>query len=102
MDVPTAVKVLKNYIDTTVPALQAKYPKQLGGLKLYLGEFWLWGASDSEGSEYLKQIMPYLDANQKVAGYQAFGGLWQGSFINGAGNGLTATGQTYRDYYATT
>ena len=97
MDVPTAVKTLKSYIDTSVPALQAKYP-QLKGLKLYIGEFWLWGASDAEGSDYLKQIMPYLDANPNVAGYQAFGGLWQGSFINSAGDGLTATGETYKSF----
>lgn len=100
VDVPTAVKILKSYIDTSVPNLQAKYPQQLGGLKFYIGEFWLWGASDAEGAEYLKQIMPYLDANDRVAGYQAFGGLWQGNFINSAGNGLTAAGETYRNYGA--
>lgn len=37
LDVDGAVRVLKDYIDHTVPAVQQKYP-QLQGLKIFLGE----------------------------------------------------------------
>ena len=40
-------------------------------------------------------LLPYLDNNPNVLGYQAFGGLWEGKFINSAGTGLTPAGQKY-------
>lgn len=95
--VDQAVAALKDYIDNVIPAVQAKH-SQLRGLPICVGEFWLWNASDSEGAEYLKKILPYLDNNPNVACYQAFGGLWKGNFINQAGNGLTQSGAVYRDY----
>lgn len=64
-------------------------------------QFWLWGASQTEGGDYLQKIMPWLDANPAIDSYQAFGGLWTNSFINSAGTGLTPAGQAYRDYEAT-
>lgn len=41
-------------------------------------------------------LLPYLDANPNVLGYQAFGGLWEGNFITPDGTGLTAAGQKYK------
>ena len=40
-------------------------------------------------------LLPYLDQNTNVLGYQAFGGLWEGNFINSDGTGLTTAGQKY-------
>lgn len=41
-------------------------------------------------------LLPYLDSNPNVLGYQAFGGLWEGNFINSTGNGLTPAGSKYK------
>lgn len=90
---------LKEYIDTTVPAIQAKHP-QLKNLPIYIGEWWLWGASLDEGSELMDDLLPYLDNTPSVLGYQAFGGLWEGSFINADGTGLTPAGQKYNTWSA--
>ncbi|MCJ1423246.1 hypothetical protein MMC29_001128 [Sticta canariensis] len=95
--VDIAITALKNYIDKDIPAVQAKHP-QLQGIPICIGEFWLLDASDSEGAEYLRKILPWLDNHPNVACYQAFGGLWEGKFVNQAGNGLTESGSVYRDY----
>ena len=60
-------------------------------------QFWLWEASDDDGANYLRALLPWLDGNNEVACYQAFGGLWQGNFINSAGTGLSKSGQVYHD-----
>jgi hypothetical protein len=60
-------------------------------------QFWLWNASDVEGADYMQKILPYLDNHPNIVGYQAFGGLWEGRFINAQGNGLTPAGSVYRD-----
>lgn len=90
---------LKEYIATTVPAVQAKYP-QLKNLPIFIGEWWLSGASLDEGSELMDDLLPYLDNTPSVLGYQAFGGLWEGSFINADGMGLTPAGQKYNTWSA--
>ena len=64
---------------------------------MFRRQFWLWGASDDEGADYLTQLLPWLDSNSNVACYQAFGGLWEGNFINSAGTGLSKSGQVYHD-----
>jgi hypothetical protein len=43
-------------------------------------------------------LLPYLDANPKILGYQAFGGLWEGKFVNAAGTGLTPAGVKYNTW----
>lgn len=60
-------------------------------------QFWLWNASDEEGAQYLTKLLPWLESNNNVACYQAFGGLWPGNFINNAGTGLSKSGQVYHD-----
>lgn len=40
-------------------------------------------------------LLPYLDNNDNVLAYQAFGGLFKGAFINANGSGLTPAGQKY-------
>jgi len=90
---------LKEYIDTTVPATQAKHP-QLKNLPIFIGKWWLWNASQDEGSELMDDLLPYLDGHPKVLGYQAFGGLWEGSFIHADGTGLTPAGQKYNTWTA--
>ena len=60
-------------------------------------QFWLWDASDAEGGEYLEKMLPILDDNPAIIGYQAFGGLWPGNFISDNGLGLTPAGQAYKD-----
>lgn len=62
-------------------------------------QFWLWDASEAEGGIYLEKMMSYLDSNNAVMGYQAFGGLWTGNFISGNGAGLTPAGSAYKNYY---
>ncbi|KAL8714776.1 MAG: hypothetical protein Q9220_001289 [cf. Caloplaca sp. 1 TL-2023] len=96
VNVAQAVSAVKTYITQTVPAFTAKHP-QFQNAKICLGEFWLWGASDDEGADYLTQLLPWLDGNSNVACYQAFGGLWPGNFINSAGTGLSKSGQVYHD-----
>ena len=66
-------------------------------LTLHPLQFWLWNASEAEGAEYLQKILPYLDNHPNIVGYQAFGGLWEGRFINAQGNGLTPAGSVYRN-----
>lgn len=95
-NVDQAVSALKSYIETNVPALQAKHPS-IQGLPIMIGEFWLRNASPAEGGTYLESIMPYLDANTNIIGYQAFGGLWTGNFITSDGNGLTPAGTAYKN-----
>ncbi|KAL8720493.1 MAG: hypothetical protein Q9225_002646 [Loekoesia sp. 1 TL-2023] len=96
VSVDQAVSAVQSFLTKDVAAFQAKHP-QFQNTKICLGEFWLWGASDEEGAQYLNKLLPWLDANQNVAAYQAFGGLWQGNFINSAGNGLSRSGQVYHD-----
>ncbi|KAL8796692.1 MAG: hypothetical protein Q9195_001082 [Heterodermia aff. obscurata] len=96
LTVDQAVSALKSYIENDVPALQAKHT-QLQGLPIMIGEFFLTGASEAEGGEYLQKIMPYLDQKSTVIGYQAFGGLWPGSFISDNGNGLSPAGAAYKN-----
>ena len=43
--------------------------------------------------------MPYLDGNDAIVGYQAFGGLWTGNFISDDGSGLTPAGTAYKNFY---
>lgn len=43
----------------------------------------------------MDDLLPYLDNNDSVMGYQAFGGLWAGNFITSDGSGLTPAGQKY-------
>lgn len=45
----------------------------------------------------MRKILPYLDGNDQIIGYQAFGGLFKGNFINADGTGLTPAGAVYRD-----
>ena len=117
VDVDQAVSALKSYIETNVPALQAKY-SNIQNIPIMVGEvsvsqtatsnnrtnlssqFWLWDCSLAEGGTYLQDIMPYLDGNKNIIGYQAFGGLWTGNFINSDGTGLTPAGTAYKSYYA--
>ena len=58
-------------------------------------QWWLWNASEDEGGDLMGLLLPYLDGNPRVMGYQAFGGLWKGNFINSDGTGLTPAGQKY-------
>lgn len=44
----------------------------------------------------MDDLLPWLDGNSNVLGYQAFGGLWEGNFINDAGTGLTPAGSKYK------
>ncbi|KAL8735829.1 MAG: hypothetical protein Q9181_002688 [Wetmoreana brouardii] len=97
VNVDQAVSAVKSYLTKDVAAFIAKHPQQFGGAKICLGEFWLWNASDDEGADYLKKLLPWLDQNPDVACYQAFGGLWTGNFINNAGTGLSKSGQVYHD-----
>ncbi|KAL8971183.1 MAG: hypothetical protein Q9185_002163 [Variospora sp. 1 TL-2023] len=94
--VDQAVSAVKSYLTKDVAAFQAKHP-QFQNTKICIGEFWLWGASDEEGADYLRKLLPWLDGNSNVACYQAFGGLWKGNFINSAGTGLSRSGQVYHD-----
>ncbi|KAL9602138.1 MAG: hypothetical protein Q9219_002002 [cf. Caloplaca sp. 3 TL-2023] len=96
VNVAQAVSAVQSYISKDVAAFQAQHP-QFAQAKICLGEFWLWDASDDEGAEYLRQLLPWLDANPSVACYQAFGGLWTGNFINNQGTGLSKSGQVYHD-----
>jgi hypothetical protein len=50
----------------------------------------------------MDDLIPYLDSNANILGYQAFGGLWKGNFINDAGTGLTIAGQKYNTMATTT
>lgn len=117
--VDQAVSAVKSFLTKDVAAFQAKHP-QFQNTKICIGEvcpfsprfpayfadqalmmtliqFWLWGASDEEGADYLRKLLPWLDGNSNVACYQAFGGLWKGNFINSAGTGLSRSGQVYHD-----
>ncbi|KAL8939085.1 MAG: hypothetical protein Q9211_002898 [Gyalolechia sp. 1 TL-2023] len=94
--VDQAVSAVQSFLTNDVAAFQAKHP-QFQNTKICLGEFWLWNASDEEGAQYLNKLLPWLDGNEKVACYQAFGGLWPGNFINSAGTGLSRSGQVYHD-----
>ena len=111
------IQALQDYIDIDVPAVQAKHPS-IAGLPIFIGEvrpppsypqpilktqtnkrsfqWWLWNASESEGEYLMDILLPYLDANPNVLGYQAFGGLWEGNFITPDGTGLTPAGQKYK------
>ena len=92
-------EALKKHLDVSLPAIQAKHVS-LKGLPVMLGEFWLTGATDTEGANLIEDIIPYLDGNENVMGYQAFGGLWKGNFLNAAGTGLDAAGEKYNTYSA--
>ncbi|KAL8774870.1 MAG: hypothetical protein Q9209_000809 [Squamulea sp. 1 TL-2023] len=96
VNVEQAVSAVKTYLTRDVAAFKAKH-SQFQNAKICLGEFWLWGASDDEGANYLRALLPWLDGNSEVACYQAFGGLWQGNFINNSGTGLSKSGQVYHD-----
>ncbi|KAL8692523.1 MAG: hypothetical protein Q9218_002468 [Villophora microphyllina] len=97
LTVDQAVSAVQSYLTKDVPNFMAKHPVQFSGAKICLGEFWLWGASDDDGADYLSKLLPWLDGNANVACYQAFGGLWVGNFINTAGTGLSKSGQVYHD-----
>ncbi|KAI4140657.1 MAG: hypothetical protein L6R39_005700 [Caloplaca ligustica] len=96
LSVDQAVSAVKSFLTNDVASFQAKHP-QFQNTKICLGEFWLWGASDQDGADYLTKLLPWLDGNSNVACYQAFGGLWKGNFINSAGTGLSKSGQVYHD-----
>ena len=67
---------------------------------MVIGEFYLQGASEDDGVEMLKTVLPYLDAREEVLAYQAFGGLFEGNWINDDGTGLTDAGQVYNTFSA--
>lgn len=96
LSVDQAVSAVQSYLTKDVATFQANHP-QFKDSKICLGEFWLWGASDDDGAQYLQKLLPWLDGNANVACYQAFGGLWTGNFINDAGTGLSKSGQVYHD-----
>lgn len=117
VNVDQAVSAVQSFLSKDVAAFQAKHP-QFQNTKICLGEvcssrllttqsmhriltvmdqFWLWNASDDEGAQYLTKLLPWLESNNNVACYQAFGGLWTGNFINSAGTGLSKSGQVYHD-----
>ncbi|KAL8850465.1 MAG: hypothetical protein Q9221_004607 [Calogaya cf. arnoldii] len=96
VNVDQAVSAVKSFLTKDVAAFKAKN-SQFQNAKICLGEFWLWGASDDDGAAYLRALLPWLDGNNDVACYQAFGGLWEGNFINNAGTGLSKSGQVYHD-----
>ncbi|KAL8730789.1 MAG: hypothetical protein Q9166_003859 [cf. Caloplaca sp. 2 TL-2023] len=96
VNVGQAVSAVQSFLTKDVAAFKAKHA-QFQNAKICLGEFWLWNASDDEGADYLKALLPWLDRNNDVACYQAFGGLWEGNFINNAGTGLSKSGQVYHD-----
>ncbi|KAL8761602.1 MAG: hypothetical protein Q9184_002277 [Pyrenodesmia sp. 2 TL-2023] len=96
VNVDQAVSAVQSFLSKDVAAFQARHP-QFQNTKICLGEFWLWNASDEEGAQYLTKLLPWLESNNKVACYQAFGGLWPGNFINSAGTGLSKSGQVYHD-----
>ncbi|KAL8866341.1 MAG: hypothetical protein Q9174_006362 [Haloplaca sp. 1 TL-2023] len=97
LSIDQAVSAVKTYLTKDVAAFLAGHPKQFGGARICVGEFWLWGASDEDGAEYLRKLLPWLDAEPSVAAYQAFGGLWPGNFIKNDGSGLSKSGQVYHD-----
>ena len=43
----------------------------------------------------MDELLPWLDAYDKILFYQAAGGLYEGEFINAAGTGLTPAGTAY-------
>ena len=94
VDVAQFVQAAKDYIEKDIPAVANQYP-QLKGVPIYIGEWWLTGASLDEGSDLMDAMLPYLDQNPNVLGHSAFGGLWEGNFINADGTGLTPAGQKY-------
>ncbi|KAI4241018.1 MAG: hypothetical protein L6R40_004766 [Gallowayella cf. fulva] len=96
VNVAQAVSAVKSFLSKDVPAFKSRH-SQFQNAKICLGEFWLWEASDDEGADYLRALLPWLDGNNDVACYQAFGGLWEGNFINSAGTGLSKSGQVYHD-----
>ncbi|KAL9040850.1 MAG: hypothetical protein Q9180_001659 [Flavoplaca navasiana] len=96
VSVDQGVSAVKSFLTKDVAAFKAKHA-QFRNARICLGEFWLWGASDDDGAAYLRQLLPWLDGNNDVACYQAFGGLWEGNFINNAGTGLSKSGQVYYD-----
>lgn len=116
MNVSQYIQELKTYIDTTVPAIQAKH-ESLVGLPIAVGEvslilppptsphlphhplthsqFWLTDASEDEAGDLMDDLLPWLDDNTNVLFYQATGGLFEGGFVNAAGTGFTSAGTTY-------
>ncbi|KAL8812719.1 MAG: hypothetical protein Q9223_007225 [Gallowayella weberi] len=96
VNVEQAVRAVQSFLTKDVAAFKAKH-SQFRDAKICLGEFWLWEASDDDGAAYLRALLPWLDGNNDVACYQAFGGLWEGNFINNAGTGLSKSGQVYHD-----
>ncbi|KAL8741720.1 MAG: hypothetical protein Q9190_005709 [Brigantiaea leucoxantha] len=96
VNVDQAVSAVQSYLSKDVPNFMAKYP-QLKNAKICVGEFWLWDSSDDEGAQYLTKLLPWLDSNDMIACYQAFGGLWRNNFINSDGTGLSKSGQVYHD-----
>ncbi|KAI4257957.1 MAG: hypothetical protein L6R42_005369 [Xanthoria sp. 1 TBL-2021] len=96
VNVEQAVSAVKSFLTKDVAAFKARH-SQFQDARICLGEFWLWGASDDDGAAYLRALLPWLDGNNDVACYQAFGGLWEGNFINNAGTGLSKSGQVYHD-----
>ncbi|KAL9044247.1 MAG: hypothetical protein Q9214_002600 [Letrouitia sp. 1 TL-2023] len=100
VNVDQAVSAVQSYLSKDVPNFMAKYP-QLKNAKICdadnTAQFWLWDSSDDEGAQYLTKLLPWLDQNPAIAGYQAFGGLWKGNFIKEDESGLTKSGQVYHD-----
>ena len=43
----------------------------------------------------MNELLPWLDGNANILFYQASGGLFEGQFVNPAGNGYTAAGVAY-------
>ncbi|KAL8677859.1 MAG: hypothetical protein Q9186_005745 [Xanthomendoza sp. 1 TL-2023] len=96
VNVEQAVRAVQSFLTKDVAAFKARHT-QFQDAKICLGEFWLTDASDDDGAAYLKALLPWLDGNNEVACYQAFGGLWEDNFINSAGTGLSKSGQVYHD-----
>ena len=116
MNVSQYVQALKDYVDISVPEIQAKHAP-VTGLPIAIGEvsisplpssvlhlshhrliysqFWLTGASDAEAGDLMNELLPWLDSNDNILFYQAVGGLFEGQFVNTAGTGLTAAGAAY-------
>lgn len=62
------------------------------GLPVFVGEFAAIG-SEEEKSEFLNEVMPWMDDNEDIVGYSYFM-VWPGMLTEG-GDSVSALGETY-------
>ena len=74
--------------------MRDKYP-QTKDLPIFVGNWWLNGASADEGAELMDGLLEWLDGEESVLAYQAGGVFVDGGLVDSALTGLTAAGQKY-------